>query len=178
VPTRDAYEMLLPICHDAQCYVPVGCDVTTVFVARELGTFADKYLLGESDDLIEHKNIIHFIKAQSLRGLGHVERMPEEGDVKKIYKWKLIASRPIGHPKIRWVDNVMKDIQAMKIVNWKRCAHDRNKWKSIFEQAKTRIFVVPSMNEWDCLCGLVVRVPGYISRGPGSIPGATRFSEK
>jgi hypothetical protein len=30
----------------------------------------------------------------------------------------------------------------------------------------------------DRLCGKVVRVPGYISRGPGSIPGATRFSEK
>jgi hypothetical protein len=28
------------------------------------------------------------------------------------------------------------------------------------------------------LCGLVVRVAGYRSRGPGSIPGATRFSEK
>jgi hypothetical protein len=24
------------------------------------------------------------------------------------------------------------------------------------------------------LCGLEVRVPGYISRGPGSIPGTTR----
>jgi hypothetical protein len=30
----------------------------------------------------------------------------------------------------------------------------------------------------DCLCGLVVSVPGCRSRGPGSIPGATRFSEK
>jgi hypothetical protein len=30
----------------------------------------------------------------------------------------------------------------------------------------------------DLLCGLVVRVPGYGSRGPGLIPGATRFSEK
>jgi hypothetical protein len=30
----------------------------------------------------------------------------------------------------------------------------------------------------DSLRGLVVRVPGYRSRGPGSIPGATRFSEK
>jgi hypothetical protein len=28
------------------------------------------------------------------------------------------------------------------------------------------------------VCGLVVRVPGYRSRGPGLIPGATRFSEK
>jgi hypothetical protein len=30
----------------------------------------------------------------------------------------------------------------------------------------------------DCLCGLVVRVPGYRSRGPGSISCGTRFSEK
>jgi hypothetical protein len=28
------------------------------------------------------------------------------------------------------------------------------------------------------LFDLEVRVPGYRSRGPGSIPGATRFSEK
>jgi hypothetical protein len=30
----------------------------------------------------------------------------------------------------------------------------------------------------DHLCVLVVRVPGYRCRGTGSIPGATRFSEK
>jgi hypothetical protein len=28
------------------------------------------------------------------------------------------------------------------------------------------------------LCGPVVRVPGYRSKDPGSIPGTTRFSEK
>jgi hypothetical protein len=30
----------------------------------------------------------------------------------------------------------------------------------------------------DRLCGLVIRVPGYRSRGPCSVPSATRFSEK
>jgi hypothetical protein len=30
----------------------------------------------------------------------------------------------------------------------------------------------------DRLCGIMVRVLGYRSRGPGSIPVATRFSEK
>jgi hypothetical protein len=30
----------------------------------------------------------------------------------------------------------------------------------------------------DRLCGLVATVPGYRFRGPGSIPGATRLSEK
>jgi hypothetical protein len=33
-------------------------------------------------------------------------------------------------------------------------------------------------NFFDRLCGLVVRVLGYRSGDPGSIPGTTRFSEK
>jgi hypothetical protein len=33
----------------------------------------------------------------------------------------------------------MKDIQAMKIVIWKRCGQDRNKWMSLVEQAETDI---------------------------------------
>jgi hypothetical protein len=33
------------------------------------------------------------------------------------------------------------------------------------------------ISQKDRLCGLVVRVPLYRSRGPGSIPGTTRFSE-
>jgi hypothetical protein len=37
-----------------------------------------------------------------------------------IYMWKLITSRLVGRPKTRWMDNVMKGIQAVKIVNWKR----------------------------------------------------------
>jgi hypothetical protein len=40
------------------------------------------------------------------------------------------------------------------------------------------LFVVRNDVTEDCLYGLVVRVPGYSSRCPDSIPGATRFSEK
>jgi hypothetical protein len=36
-----------------------------------------------------------------LRWLGLLKRVPEERDVKKMYKWKLIASRPVGRLKIR-----------------------------------------------------------------------------
>jgi hypothetical protein len=36
----------------------------------------------------------------------------------------------------------------------------------------------PIWQKEDCLCGLVVRVPGYRSRDPDLIPGATRFSKK
>jgi hypothetical protein len=40
------------------------------------------------------------------------------------------------------------------------------------------VTIMTVFSSYDRLCGLVVRVPGYRSRGPGSIPGATRFSEK
>jgi hypothetical protein len=65
--------------------------------------------------------------------------MPEERDVKKIYKWQLITSRSIGGPKIRWMDNVMQDIEVVKFLNWKRCPQDRSKWKSIVEHTKIHV---------------------------------------
>jgi hypothetical protein len=34
-----------------------------------------------------------------------------------------------GWASNRWMDNVIKDIQAKKIVNYKMCAQDRNKWR-------------------------------------------------
>jgi hypothetical protein len=42
--------------------------------------------------------------------------------------------------------NIMKDIQAMKIVNWKRFAQDRNKWKSVVKQARTHIELYEGIN--------------------------------
>jgi hypothetical protein len=38
-------------------------------------------------------------------------------------------------------------------------------------------FIYVMKKKIDRLCGIAVRVPGYRSRDPGSIPGATRFSE-
>jgi hypothetical protein len=39
-------------------------------------------------------------------------------------------------------------------------------------------FLQSTYTFWDRLRGLVVWVPGYKSRGPGSIPGATTFLGK
>ena len=35
--------------------------------------------------------------------------------VKAIYSWKPISRRPIGRPKTRWLDDVRKDIQKLKV---------------------------------------------------------------
>jgi hypothetical protein len=57
--------------------------------------------------------------------------------VKAIYCWKHISRRPIGRPKTRWVNEVRKDIQKLKVPNWKTLAQDRRRWKELAEKAKT-----------------------------------------
>jgi hypothetical protein len=38
----------------------------------------------ELDELIKHRNIINYVKAQRLSWFGHINRMPETSIVKKI----------------------------------------------------------------------------------------------
>jgi hypothetical protein len=61
--------------------------------------------------------------------------MPEERMVKRVYKWKLMLTRPLGRPKNRWEDYIY-DMKKLKI-NWTSCIQDRNKWKVYVEKAKT-----------------------------------------
>jgi hypothetical protein len=89
------------------------------------------------DKIIKHKNIINFIRAQRLGWLGHIERMQETRMVKKIYSWKPISRRPIRRPKIGWKDDIRRDIQKLKVPNWKTLVQDRRKWKELVEKAKT-----------------------------------------
>ena len=68
--------------------------------------------------------------------LGHVERMGEDNNVKKIKRWKPMSKRPIGRHKTRWEDDVLEDIGSMNVGNWKKVAQDRDSWKKAVEQAR------------------------------------------
>jgi len=90
----------------------------------------------ELDTLIQQNNIINFVRAQRLRWYGHIERMQETRMVKAICSWKPISKRPMGRPKIRWEDDVKKDMQKSKVPNWKNLVQDRRRWKDVVEEAK------------------------------------------
>jgi hypothetical protein len=47
----------------------------------------------ELDKLIEHKNIVSYIKAQRLSWFGHAQRMPDTRTVKKIFKWNPLTKK-------------------------------------------------------------------------------------
>jgi hypothetical protein len=51
-------------------------------------------------------------------------------------------------------------------------------WSAVPGEARASGSLVVTHQVWDRHCDLVVRVPCYRSRDPGSIPGAIRFSEK
>jgi hypothetical protein len=56
--------------------------------------------------------------------------------VKAMYTWKPMSRRPIGGPKTCWVD-VRKNIQKLKVPNWKTLAQDRGRWRELVEKAIT-----------------------------------------
>jgi hypothetical protein len=85
----------------------------------------------ELDKLIQHRNIINYVKAQRLSWYGHIYRKHEISTVKKIYKWQPYITRPVGRPKHRWDDDVRNDLK------WTEQAQDRHEWKKIVEKAKT-----------------------------------------
>jgi hypothetical protein len=63
--------------------------------------------------------------------------MSKEREVRRMCKWKPFASRPIGRPKNRWEDDVRKDLQTVKIKDWKKGVLDRGSWNAIVERTKT-----------------------------------------
>ena len=91
----------------------------------------------ELDELIKHRNITNYVKAQGLSWFGHINRMPETSIVKKIYKRKPFTRRSVGRPKSQWEDDVRNDLKKMKLIKWARQVQDRLKWKDTVEKAKT-----------------------------------------
>jgi len=43
----------------------------------------------------------------------------------------------MGRPKIRWEDDVQKDIQRLKLPDWTTLVQDRRRWKEVVGKAKT-----------------------------------------
>jgi len=91
----------------------------------------------ELDELIKHRNIINYVKAQRLSWFGHINRIPEISIEKTIHKWKPFTGRPVGRPKSRWENDVRNDLKKMKLIKWTEQVQDRLKWKGIVEKAKT-----------------------------------------
>jgi hypothetical protein len=55
---------------------------------------------------------------------------------KRIIEWKPMGSRPLGRPRLRWLDDVCDDLKALKARNWKELEMERKAWSDLHEKAK------------------------------------------
>jgi hypothetical protein len=68
-------------------------------------------------ELMGGEDIVTFIKSQRIQWLDHVERMDETAMPKRV----LYATRKIGRPRIRWLEDVIADQEEWELVDgWRR----------------------------------------------------------
>jgi hypothetical protein len=44
--------------------------------------------------------------------------------------------RRMGRPKLRWLEDVKKDLRELKFKRWRQIAVDREEWASVIKEAK------------------------------------------
>jgi hypothetical protein len=91
----------------------------------------------ELDHVISGADYVRFIKAKRIKWLGPVQRMDTSRTAKRILDWKPMGSRPLGRPRLRWLDHVCDDLKVLKVRNWNKLAMDRKTWNDLSEKAKT-----------------------------------------
>ena len=75
---------------------------------------------------MKQEDIIKFIKSQRLRWATHVMRMENTRTTRKITEWTPYKTRPVGRPRLRWMDQVEEDLKRMTIVGGRRSKIDRS----------------------------------------------------
>ena len=80
-------------------------------------------------ELFADMDIMQRIKIQRLRWLGHVVRMDENAPASKVFERKLQGTRRRGAQRLRWKDQVLSDLSALGVTDWRRRAQDRCAWR-------------------------------------------------
>jgi len=87
----------------------------------------------ELNDLYSSPNIVQVIKSRRMRWAGHVARIGEEREVYRVLVGKPEGKRPLGRPRLRWVDNIRMDLQEVGCgcMDWIGLAQDRDGWQRL-----------------------------------------------
>jgi hypothetical protein len=62
---------------------------------------------------------------------GHIARMGEKRNAYRLLVGTPEGKRPLGRPRLRWVDNTRMDLGSWVVVDWIGLAQDRNRWRAL-----------------------------------------------
>ena len=82
--------------------------------------------------------ITNIIRSQRLRWAGHLARMPEDRVAKGVLRGRPEGTRPLGRPRMRWLDNVERDVGQLgleEVEDWWEVAQDRMGWQHLVKAA-------------------------------------------
>ena len=73
------------------------------------------------------------IKSRRMRWAGHVAHMGEERGLYRVLMGKPEGRRPLGTPRLRWVDNIRIDLQVVGCgyMDWIGLAQDRDSLRTL-----------------------------------------------
>ena len=90
-------------------------------------------------ELTRQPLITNYIRAQRIRWAGHVARMEEGRMPRGVMEGKIAVRRPVGRPRMRWRDNLMRNLEELGIKNpeknWRDAAHIRGTWRDLMQAA-------------------------------------------
>ena len=66
----------------------------------------------------------------------HRKNARHRNSKKKMLYGKLYATRRIGRPKMRWLDDVSMDLRKMGLNEWRDRARNRQAWRHVVQEAK------------------------------------------
>jgi hypothetical protein len=87
----------------------------------------------ELNDLYFLPNIVRVVKSRRMRWAGHVARMVEGRGVHRVLVGKPEGRRPLGRPRLRWEDNIKRDLQEVgeDCGDCMERALDRDRWRTL-----------------------------------------------
>jgi hypothetical protein len=60
----------------------------------------------------------------------------EAGEMpRRMMEGRLFTGRRKGRPRLRWMDDVLADLSAMRIQQWTEKAEDRQRWRLVVKEA-------------------------------------------
>lgn len=83
-------------------------------------------------------DIIQHIKAQRVRWLGHVSRMPASRHTSRALFEGGGGKKSRGRPRKKWVEAVKRDLDSIGVKDWRRAAEDRPGWRAIVKKMEEK----------------------------------------